>query len=312
MSQYLSTAYIQQYTTVMGMLVQQEVSRLRPAVGEYSFRGMAADFIEQFGAVNAVTNPTRHSDTPIVDVSQDRRWMYPTDFHLGVLTSRFDLLRTLIDPNNMYTRAIAASIGRGIDDMIISGYFSSNNTGQTGQNATGLLSAYNSGSQVVGPTVGASGNTGLNVAKLKKAKEILLSAEVEVDTDPLYCIITAKQHTDLLNEVQVTSLDYNTRPVLVDGMIKSFMGFNFIHSERIPGAANFNTTLSSTVTGYTTGTTWLVPAFAKSGMALGVWNDIVGRVDELPQKNYDWQVYGKGTFGASRVEEKRCTIITCY
>lgn len=312
MSNFVTTAFVQQYSTNVAMLLQQQGSRLRDAVMNYSFQGKAASMVEQFGSVTPVRNLGRHSDTPLISTPQDRRWVYPNDYDWADLIDNQDRLRMLIDPAGPYTQAGAMSMGRAIDDEILSGFFNSNNTGENGTSQTGLLSAYNSASQVVGATVGASGNTGLNIAKLRAAKKILLQAEVDVDNDPLYMVITAKQHDDLLNEAQAISLEYNSQPVLVNGKISAFMGFNFIHSERIPGGANFNTAINPSVTGYTTGTTWLVPFWAKSGVGLGMWNDIQTRVSERPDKRHSWQVYVTGTFGATRTEEKRCGIITCY
>jgi len=315
MSVNVSTAFVQQYSTNIGMLLQQQGSRLRTSVMNYAFQGKAASVMEQFGSVNPVFNQGRHSDTPLISTPQDKRWAYPNDADWADLIDQQDRLRMLIDPAGPYTMAGTYAMGRGIDDAIVAGIFQSNNTGENGTSATGLLSAYNSGSQVVAATVGAaSGNTGLNVAKLRAARKMLLAAEVDVENDPLYIAATAQQLDDLLAQVQVNSLDYNERPVLVDGRITRFMGFEFIHSERIPGAANFNTLYpgNSTITGYTTGTTWLVPFWAKSGVALGTWNDITATVDRRPDKRNSWQVYVTGTFGGTRLEEKRCGFITCY
>ena len=36
--------------------------------------------------------------------------------------------------------------------------------------------------------------------------------------------------------------------MLVDGRIKSFMGFNFIHSERIPGGPSYNAAINPGLT----------------------------------------------------------------
>ena len=80
---------------------------------------------------------------------------------------------------------------------------------------------------------GAGGATGMNIAKLREAKKLLMENEVDIDMDTLWCLLTAKQHDDLLSETQAISLDYNTKPVLVDGKISQFMGFNFIHTERL-------------------------------------------------------------------------------
>jgi hypothetical protein len=313
MSNQVTAAFVQQYSTNVMMLLQQQGSRLRGAVQNYSFTGKAASMAEQFGSVTPVRNSGRASNTPIISTPQDKRWIYPADYDWADLIDNQDRLRMLIDPAGPYAMAGAMAMGRAIDDEIISGFFNSNNTGENGTSSTGLLSAYNSGSQAVASTVGSgSSNSGLNIAKLRAAKTILLQAEVDVDNDPLYMVISAKQHDDLLNEAQAISLEYNSKPVLVDGRITSFMGFNFIHSERIPGAANFNTAINGSVTGYTTGSTWIVPFWAKSGVALGMWNDVTSSVDRRPDLRNAWQVYVTGTFGGARLEEKRCGLITCY
>lgn len=318
MSVNVSTAFVQQYSTNIQMLLQQQGSRLRGAVTEYAFTGKAASMAEQFGSVNPVFNQGRHTDTPLISTPQDKRWIYPVDADWADLIDNQDKLRMLIDPAGPYTMAGVWAMGRAQDDAIIAGLFNSNNTGENGTTATGTLYAYNSNSQSVAATVGASAATGLNVAKLRAAKKILLKAEVDVDNDMLFMAISAEQNDNLLNEVQAISLDYNTRPVLVDGKISSFMGFNFIHSERIPGAANFNTdfpgnalTSADSDGSYVTGSRWMVPFWAKSGLALGMWNDITATVDRRPDKRNSYQVYVTGTFGGARLEEKRCGFINC-
>lgn len=311
MSINVSTAFVQQYSTNVQMLLQQQGSRLRNTVNNFKFQGKAASMAEQFGQVSPVRNQSRHSDTPLISTPQDKRWIYPNDYDWADLIDSQDKLRMLIDPTSSYAMAGAWAMGRAIDDEIISGIFNSNNTGENGTSATGLLSAFNSGSQAVAANVGASSNTGLNIAKLRKAKQILLAAEVDVDNDQLFMAITARQHDDLLNEAQAISLDYNSKPVLVDGRITSFMGFNFIHSERIPGGAAFNTAINPAVTGYTTNSQWMVPFWAKSGVALGVWNDVQTSIDRRPDKRNSYQVYVTGTFGGARMEEKKVGFITC-
>lgn len=321
MSVNVNTAFVQQYSTNIMMLLQQQGSRLRNTVQNYSFVGKAASMAEQFGSVSPVRNQSRHSDTPLISTPQDKRWIYPNDYDWADLIDQQDRLRMLIDPSGPYTQAGVMAMGRAIDDEIISGFFNANNTGENGTVSTSTLYAYNSNSQSVGGTVGAAAATGLNIAKLRKAKQILLQADVDIDNDQLFMAISAKQHDDLLNEAQAVSLDYNTRPVLVDGKITSFMGFNFIHSERIPGAPNFNTAINTGIsTGSTDGTytTWngssgrfMVPFWAKSGMALGMWNDIQASVDRRADKRNSWQVYVTGTFGGARLEEKRCGLINC-
>lgn len=317
MSFNVSTAFVQQYSTNVMMLLQQQGSKLRPTVQSMSFTGKAASVAEQFGSVSPVRNSSRHSDTPLISTPQDKRWMYPNDYDWADLVDTQDKLRMLIDPTSQYAMAGAWAMGRAIDDEIIANFFGSNNTGENGTSTTGSLYSFNSNSQSIAATVGASSATGLNIAKLRAAKRKLMEGLVDVDNDQLICVISAKQHDDLLNEAQAISLDYNSKPVLVDGRITSFMGFNFILSERIPGAGGFNTAINTGISSadsdgsYVAGSRWMVPVFAKSGMAMGVWNDITTSIDRRPDKRNSYQVYVTGTFGATRLEERRCVLINC-
>ncbi len=299
MSSFVNAAFVQQYTTNVMMLLQQQGSRLRDSVNNMALFGKAASVAEQFGQVNPVKNQARHSDTPLISTPQDKRWLYPNDYDWADLIDNQDKLRLLIDPSSPYAMAGAWAMGRAMDDEIINAFFGTAQTGENGSTGTAFLSG-----QIVAANTGASANTGLNVAKLRAAKKLLMQAEVDIDNDPLFCVITATQHDNLMNEVQAISLDYNTQPVLVDGRIRSFMGFNFIHSERIPGGASYNGTLS-------TGGTYYVPVYSKSGIVLGLWNDIQTKIAERADKRHSTQIYVTGTFGATRVEEKRVVQINC-
>jgi len=297
MSQFVNNAFVQQYATNISMLLQQQGSRLRGAVTEYQLYGKAASVLEQFGLVNAVKNQSRHSDTPLISTPQDKRWCYPQDYDWADLIDQQDKLRLLVDPSGPYTMAGVWALGRAQDDEIINGMFGANQAGENGSTTYNVT-------QTVAATVGSTGNTGLNVAKLRAAKLLIMQSEIDLDTEQLFVGITAKQHDNLLNEVQAISLDYNDKPVLVEGRIRSFMGFNFIHTERIPGGLSYNGSIN-------TGGLYYVPCWAKSGVALGMWNDVQAAVDKRPDKRNSWQVYVTGTFGGTRLEEKRFVQINC-
>jgi hypothetical protein len=69
--------------------------------------------------------------------------------------------------------------------------------------------------------------------------------------------------------------------------VRSFLGINFITTERIPGAGADPTEC---------------PMWAKSGMHLCVWNDITTKISERSDKSHSTQVYCKTTVGATRLE----------
>jgi len=291
MSFNITTHFVQQYTTNVQLLLQQKGSKLRNTVTVGSYTGKAAKAIEQVGPVTAQKRTIRHGDTPLISTPADARWVFPVDYEWADLIDDQDKLRMLIDPTSSYSQNGAYALGRAMDDEIITAFFATAKTGENGSDNT----VFGADQDVVVGT-GSTGATGLNISKLREAKKILMQNEVDIDNDPLFCIITAQQHDDLLNEAQAISLDYNTRPVLVDGKITAFMGFNFVHTERLP--------LNSS-------SQRRVPAFAKSGMHLGMFNDINTMISERADKGYATQVYVKGTFGATRTEEGKVVEIVC-
>ena len=295
MTDFITTAFVQQYSTNVSVLLQQKGSRLRAACTEYALHGKAAEILDQFGSVTAIKNTSRHADTPLIDTPQDRRWCYPNDYELADLVDDQDKLRLIIDPSSPIAMTQMYALGRAQDDEIAAAFFGNAQTGETGVIATAFLAG-----QQVAINVGASASTGLNVKKLRGAKQLMLANEVDIEGDELFVAVDAKAHDDMLGETQATNLDYTNTPVLVDGKITSFMGFNFIHSERYPGAPLYQGVAPANRQ---------IPVWCKSGIGFGLWNDINASVDRRPDKRNAWQVYSKGTFGATRLEEKRIVMI---
>lgn len=294
MSFQINTAFVQQYSTNVEMLLQQMGGKLAGAVMVENFVGKAASACEQFGAVKPVKNLARHSDTPLISTPGDKRWIYPTDFDWADLIDSQDRLRMLIDPSSPYVQNGVNSMRRAQDDIILQAFYASANTGENGTTATVFDTSMD-----VASTVGGAAACGLNIAKLRKGKRLLQAAGVDLENDPVFMAITAADHDNLLNEAQAISLDYNTVPVLVNGKITSFMGVNFI-----PVEFSDSTAYDAAATLYTGGVRYS-PMWAKSGMKLGIWNDVSTTIDRRPDKRNSWQVYITATYGATRLQEKK-------
>ncbi len=273
------------YKSTVELLLQQRGSKFRDAVMTDTYHGKSGAAVNQIGAVNAQLKTSRHADTPLIETPHDKRWVYPSDYEWADLIDDADKLKIISDPTSPYAVNGAMAMGRAMDDLIIAAATGTSKTGEDGTTSTAFPSA-----QTAGTTAG-----GMTVAKLREAMQLLLAAEVDVDNEPLYCAIGAQQHDDLLGETQAISLDYTNKPVLVDGRIKSFMGFNFIDSQRLALSSTNRTAI----------------CWAKSGLHLGLWNDIETQISERPDKSYSTQVYVKGSFGATRIEEKKVVAITC-
>lgn len=292
MSTNIPSLYAQQYATNIQLLLQQKDSRLKSFVNQGSHVGEQASPVDQIEKIEMQAAGARFSPIGRVDAGVDRRWVLPNNYELNQLLDSFDELRLLTDPKSSYVANAVAASNRQMDREIISAFFGASKTGKTGSSTTSFLSA-----NQIAVTMGASSATGLNVKKLREAKKILMSYNVDLESEQMFCAITAKQHDDLLAEAQVVSSDFNDKPVLVEGKVMRFLGINFIHTELLE----------------TDGSSYRrLPVWVKSGMHLGQWGSIYTDVDQRKDITaHPWQAYMKMTIGATRLDEEKVIEIKC-
>lgn len=293
MSDQIPTHYAQQYADTIQLLLQQAGSRLASTVFPKSVTGAkAAVVVDQIGKVEATKRTTRYPPLAPADTPADRPWVYPSDYDWNDLIDSIDKLRLLTDPQSAYVQNGRNALGRAQDREIIAAFFGDMKTGENGGTTTTFPAGY-----VVAVNFGAAGNVGLTVAKLREAKRLLMAADVDIETEELTLGVTAKQHDNMLAEIQVISTDFNEKPVLVEGKITRFLGFNFKHTEL----------LATDVSAYRRN-----PAYCKSGMCLATWNGISADVSQRKDlAGLPIQVYVFGTFGSTRVENGKVIEIKC-
>ena len=285
MSTQVTTAFVNQFSSNIQMLSQQMGSLLRNAVDVETVNGEKA-FFDQVGSAAAVLRTTRHADTPLIDTPHSRRMVTLSDYEYADLIDDQDKVRLLVDPTSTYARAAAAAMGRAMDDVIISAALGSAKTGKDG----GTTTAFDTSNNQI-----AAGATGLTLAKLIEAKEILDSGDVDPSI-PRYIAVSPKQISDLLNSTTVTSSDFNTVKALAMGEINSFVGFNFIVTNRlgVDGSSNRR-----------------VFAWAMDGIKAAIGKEPTARIDERADKSYATQIYYSMTLGATRMEEKKVVEVLC-
>ena len=284
MSTQITTAFVNQFSANVQMLSQQMGSLLRNAVDVETVNGEKA-FFDQVGSAAAVKKTSRHADTPLIDTPHTRRMVTMSDYEYADLIDDQDRVRLLIDPTSTYGRAAAAAMGRAMDDEIISAALGTALTGKDGSTSTALPS----GQKI------AHGSAGLTIAKLVSAKEILDAASVDPSI-PRHIVVSPKQISDLLNNTTVTSSDFNTVKALAQGEINTFVGFNFIVSNRLTTDTNGDRQ---------------VIAFASDGIKVAMGKEPSAKIDERADKSYATQVYYCQTMGATRMEEAKVVEIAC-
>ncbi|MFZ9585588.1 MAG: phage capsid protein [Pseudohongiellaceae bacterium] len=291
MSQNSTAFYSQQYQTNVELLLQQMGPKVMPTFSMMTATGKAAVAADQIGAIEADERTTRYDDIVPKDPVHTRPWVYPRTFDASMFLDSFDQMRMLSDPKSKYVVNVVAAMGRKQDDEAIRAFFDARNIGETGSTSSNFPSA-----QQVGVNTGGTGS-GLNVEKLQEAIQKLEEAEVDLDREQLYCVITPKQKRNLMNEIEVTSGDFFKGQVMSTRSVSGFLSINFIVSNR----------LLLDGSGYSR-----IPLYVPSGMMFCQWDGVKTDVSQRKDKRgLPWQCYGEVTSGAVRVEDGRVVEIKC-
>jgi capsid protein len=296
MSENLFKLYVTQFSTLLQLKLQQRTSKLRGRVMEGFHIGKQASPIQYIGAIQMQAPAGRFASLNRQDVDFTRRWVFPVDKEANQLIDSFDKLKLLQDPTSQYSDVAAAAVAREWDDRIIACAFA---TAQIGADAGGLSSeTFSTSSWQIASTFGSSAASGLTVAKMIEAKRVFRKAQVEVDEEALTWVTNSQGESDLLNQVQVVSTEFQgaDRPTLVEGKVTRLMGFDIVYSERLTSSSNVRQNI----------------AMVKSGAYLGIWkdteNDISRRVD---LSGLPYQLYTSMSSGATRLEPGRLLQVLC-
>ena len=287
-------SFVQNYGRNVQMMAQQQASRLRDKVLTENPVG-TRHYFDLYNTNDAMRQVTdRFADIQATDTKFQRVAVDLLDYDDAKMVDNFDKLKMLIDPMSPIVQAQAAQMGRQIDDIIIAGAFGNMLSGQAGATVT----AFTSGQQVAinSWAYGAgSGNSNLTISKILEAKQKLDSAEVP--TEGRYMVIDAINNTKLLATAEATSKDFVSQANLERGMIQSFAGFEFIHSERLPVDGS----------GYRR-----VLAFQRTGLGLAIAQDPKADISQIKTKrSLPWQAYISLSMAATRLEDSKVVEVKC-
>jgi hypothetical protein len=295
MSENLFKLWTTQFSTNLKLKLQQMQSKLRGRVEEGFHVGKQASPVQYIGAVQMKPPVGRFAPLGHQDADFTRRWVFPNDREVNQLIDTFDRLKTIIDPMSQYSTVAASAANREYDDRIIAAAFG---TASLGQDAGGLTTeTFDTSTWQVASTFGSAAASGLTVAKMVEAKRMFRKAQVDVDNEPMTWITNSQGEADLLNQVTVTSADFNGgTPVLREGKVTHLMGFDIVYSERLTSASNVRSNI----------------AFVKSGLYLGIWEDIQNDVTQRKDlSSQPYQLYTSMSSGATRLEPGRVIQVQC-
>ncbi|MGI9251271.1 MAG: phage capsid protein [Pseudohongiellaceae bacterium] len=284
MSFEIPISYVEQFSANVHMLSEQQMTRLGMTVMREDVTGESFAK-ERIGSVEAQLVANLHGDTPLNSTPHSRRWGYIKDYDVADLIDKESDGKLLIDPQSRYTMRHASAMARAKDDEIIRALGGTAQAGKNGTTAVALPSVQ----QI------AVGATGLTTAKLRTAKRTLDAAEVD-EFIPRFCAISARQLEDLLTDSNVINSDFATVKALVQGEVNTWLGFNFVRTERLllDGSGDR-----------------LCYAYAMMAVTLGMQRDTSSVVAPRPDKRMSQQVYTWMSLGAVRVEDEMVVEIAC-
>jgi hypothetical protein len=273
-------------------LVQQKNSRLKEYCTIDSIEGKEKSY-NQLDATSMTQITDRSRDTRISDQAMAKRWIRPLNYDCAKLVDEFDeqFLGEVVLPTSPIIQSHAAAYARTCDKIIIDALGGTAFTGTTGTTATVLPAGQKIAANYV--ESGAVANSGLTIAKLRAAKFIFDSNEVDEEEERIM-VVSAKQLQDLLRTVEATSADYNTVRALVDGTLNTFMGFKFRRSQQLPLAVDIRSCF----------------AYVKSGIILAE-RGLKTMMDVRPDLSHSLQIRSVASLAAVRMEEKKVVEVAC-
>ena len=295
MADGLIDLFTQQFSPLLLAKLQQQQSKLRGRVMEGTHTGNMASPVQYIGPVQAKAPAGRFSLLNYQQPTFTRRWVDPVDKEIPLLIDTFDQLKTIVDPKSQYSTESAYAANREYDDRLIAAAFG---TAKIGGDAGNLSNeSFDTATWKVADTFNSgSTSSGLTVAKMREVKRMLRKAQVDVDSEQLTWVTNSQGESDLMAQAQVVSTDFNPSPVMVEGKITRFFGFDILYSERLSSASNIRKNI----------------VFVKSGLYLGVWQDMQTRIDQAVWlSSQPWQVYTKMSSGATRLEPGRVIEVDC-
>ena len=273
-------------------LVQQKNSRLKEYCTLDSIEGKEKSY-NQLDATSMTQITDRSRDTRISDQAMAKRWIRPLNYDCAKLVDEFDeqFLGEVVLPTSPIIQSHGAAYARTCDKIIIDALGGTAFTGTTGTTATVLPAGQKIAANYV--ESGAVANSGLTIAKLRAAKFLFDSNEVDEEEERIL-VVSAKQLQDLLRTVEATSADYNTVRALVDGTLNTFMGFKFRRSQQLPLAVDIRSCF----------------AYVKSGIILAE-RGLKTMMDVRPDLSHSLQIRSVASLAAVRMEEKKVVEIAC-
>ncbi len=278
----IEQARVLQFKSNVLHLYQQKGSLLKGLVREEALTGKA-HFFERVSPTAATKRTTRHEATVHIDVEHSRRMVTPADYVWSTLVDDTDKLRIIINPESEYAIEGASAMQRTYDEVVIAAFDADAKSGEDGSGTVTFASE----------PVGSSSED-LSSGNVETADVLNWKLQFDILNIPMdnRVIVTPPgvplQLLAATSAPFASSSDYNTVKALVRGEIDTWVGFRWV-------VTNIAPLLDSTDK--------YLYAFHRDSMGIAVARDMVTKMDVLPERNYNTQLYIARSLGATRIQK---------
>ena len=277
MAQLISNAFV----TLFDAEVKQAYQASRALAGLVRERNGVEGSTVKFPKIGkgSATIRVPQTDVSPLNVSYSQVTATMADWNAAEYSDIFHQAKVNFDERRELVSVVSNAIGRRMDQIILDAL------------------AASSTSLTVANSVGGS-TTNLNVAKLRRAKNLLDQNNVPMDGRAM--IISASGLEGLLGETQTTSADYNSVRALVSGEIDTFLGFKFITiGDRAEGGLPIDGSLDRTCY-----------AFHRDAVGMGIGMNQRTEINYVPEKT-SFLVNSMFSAGAVAIDDEGIVKITC-
>lgn len=287
MTQQIDTALAIQFADQVHLNGQQMKTRTREKVQvvPMSTQDMT---VETLDSLEAIEITSRHQKTQGQDIVHGRRRLRMREFRCTIYLDNKDEVGVLIDPERNYAASVARAMYRQFDRIVVEAALA---TVYTGRDMTTAVTASSDGVQTVDAT------TGLTYEKLLEIGENFMDYEIGTEMDEMTSLfIAGEEHTDLMQESELTSGDFTRQFAVEKGKITNAAGLDLVH---------FGGKVSNPILSVSAGNVRSCIALAEGGVQVGLAKDAEVYVDIRPDLNRAKQVQAVLMLGAVRKEGAR-------
>lgn len=287
MNTTITAAFVTQFHDSFVAAAEQKESRFESTVTNRGMITGSSFTANDMGLVEASVVTNRYGDTEWTIPDVGTRQALMTDYDVAIPIERTDLAKLLANPQGDYLQRSIAAMNRKKDAVI---YNAARGSALRKTDESGTFSA----TDLAAANIIAAGGTGMTKAKIIAAKKQFRINEVdEHNGEELYIAYDAGILEDILSDTTLTSADFMAVKMLQEGDVSGkWMGFKWVPYEALTG-----TSTKTTI------------AWAKSGVHVGMGENIVTDIGPRRDKRNMIQIYVAMAIGAVRVNESKVVTV---